>query len=283
MKEFLQIQETARQKLRVQNSNCYFNDEVIPMTDFSAFQALGTPTQEPEYVISRCNAGTKETTLETVGHYKDDQLVLLKLEESNPGEDYSTDDDDNPSQIVPPYRSIVPLSEKNSLLLVAGDMSSGKDPKNALNCAIICSNDDEDTNGSVCHPRRDWAYVVRLDSERTTTLLPKWHFETYYLTILTTVAGCGILIAVSTMTYILCKMCSDVLEGSQSFSVLLLVSVCLIYASVIPFNFYPDELICQFRLFCPVLAYVTVFATLLSRSIMLATADMDGLPGIFFA
>ena len=41
----------------------------------------------------------------------------------------------------------------------------------------------------------------------------------------------------------------------------------------------PTETVCPLRSIATRLAFVFIFAILLSRSIMLATADIDGLPG----
>ncbi|XP_069957762.1 uncharacterized protein boss isoform X2 [Cherax quadricarinatus] len=68
-------------------------------------------------------------------------------------------------------------------------------------------------------------------------------------------------------------------EGSQGFSLLLLMSCVFLYAAILPYSFEASTLTCSLRPFATSLAYAIVFAIMLSRSLMLATADSEGLVG----
>ncbi len=114
------------------------------------------------------------------------------------------------------------------------------------------------------------------------------HFELRsepWLTVMLTVAAVGIAAAAALAGYLACKACSEVIEGSQAFSLLLLAVVCMVYAALLPYATDPDsggvdgELVCALRLHAVPVCYAALFAVLLSRSLMLATADFDGLPG----
>ena len=58
-----------------------------------------------------------------------------------------------------------------------------------------------------------------------------------------------------------------------------LLGIMFTYASFIPFGLSPTGLICLMRMMVLRLAFVFIFSVMLSRSLMLATADTDGLPG----
>ncbi|XP_059094933.1 uncharacterized protein LOC131889777 [Tigriopus californicus] len=113
---------------------------------------------------------------------------------------------------------------------------------------------------------------------QTRMLAPSFKMEPWII-ILITIGSVGIVVAVSIMLYILSKVCAEVVDGSQSLSIVFLAAIVFMYGCVVPFGFYPDPLICLLRLYGTRLAYALVFAVLLSRSLMLATADIDGLPG----
>ncbi len=53
----------------------------------------------------------------------------------------------------------------------------------------------------------------------------------------------------------------------------------LMYASLFSFTFSPTPLVCFARLHGTSVVYAALFSVLLARSLMLATADTDGLPG----
>eukprot|EP00095_Tigriopus_kingsejongensis_P004261 maker-scaffold1645_size32249-snap-gene-0.6 protein:Tk04261 transcript:maker-scaffold1645_size32249-snap-gene-0.6-mRNA-1 annotation:"protein bride of sevenless" len=109
-------------------------------------------------------------------------------------------------------------------------------------------------------------------------LYPAFRMEPWII-ILITIGAVGILVALAILLYIASKVCAEVVDGSQSLSILFLLSIMFMYATLIPFGFYPDPIVCLIRLYATRLAYALVFAILLSRSLMLATADTDGLPG----
>lgn len=65
-------------------------------------------------------------------------------------------------------------------------------------------------------------------------------------------------------------------EGSQGFSILLLLSCIFLYAAILPYSFEASSLICALRPFATSLSYAIMLAILLARSLMLATADSEG-------
>ncbi|KAK3871038.1 hypothetical protein Pcinc_023795, partial [Petrolisthes cinctipes] len=68
-------------------------------------------------------------------------------------------------------------------------------------------------------------------------------------------------------------------EGSQGFSLLLLLGCIFLYAAILPYSFEASAITCRLRPFVTSLAYAFVFAVMLSRSLMLATSDSEGLVG----
>ena len=81
-----------------------------------------------------------------------------------------------------------------------------------------------------------------------------------WLTVMLTVAAVGCAVAVTIAGYISCKSCSEVVEGSQSFSLLLLFSAILVYGCLLVFAVDVDtvpssDFVCAFRLHCVPVAY----------------------------
>ena len=81
-----------------------------------------------------------------------------------------------------------------------------------------------------------------------------------WLTVMLTVAAVGFAVAVTTAGYISCKSCSEVVEGSQSFSLLLLFSAILVYGCLLVFAVDLDtvpssDFVCALRLHCVPVAY----------------------------
>ena len=62
-------------------------------------------------------------------------------------------------------------------------------------------------------------------------------------------------------------------------SIFLLFVLILMYAALIPFGLAANEVVCALRSASTRLVYAAAFSLMASRSIMLATADSDGLPG----
>lgn len=65
-------------------------------------------------------------------------------------------------------------------------------------------------------------------------------------------------------------------EGSQGFSILLLLSCIFLYAAILPYSFEASSLICALRPFATSLSYAIMLSVFLARSLMLATADSEG-------
>ena len=95
-----------------------------------------------------------------------------------------------------------------------------------------------------------------------------------------TLSSLGLVTSMGLALFIACKLCSEVLEASQTTSFLLLLAMAFAYASFIPYGLEANaELICSLRSKAVRVAFAFIFSVMLSRSIMLATADVDGLPG----
>ena len=92
-------------------------------------------------------------------------------------------------------------------------------------------------------------------------MIPKIHLRTEtWLTVMLTMAAVGCAVAVTIAGYISCKSCSEVVEGSQSFSLLLLFSAILVYGCLLVFAVDLDtvpssDFICALRLHCVPVAY----------------------------
>jgi hypothetical protein len=59
----------------------------------------------------------------------------------------------------------------------------------------------------------------------------------------------------------------------------MLLVLCSVYACLLPYAVEASALVCTVRLHAVPVAYAALFSVLFSRSLMLATADFDGLPG----
>ena len=99
-----------------------------------------------------------------------------------------------------------------------------------------------------------------------------------WLTGLLIVAGLGLLSCLLLSTF-LCSQCGQVLEGSQVTSFCLLTATSLLFLSLAPFCLLPHSLVCALRELGPPLLSSLVMSVMLSRSLLLATSDTDGLPG----
>ena len=104
-----------------------------------------------------------------------------------------------------------------------------------------------------------------------------WRSEAW-LTGLVSVAGLG-LTASLLLAVFLCSQCGQVLEGSQLTSFCLLAATSLLFLSLGPFCLLPHSLVCALRELGPPLVSSLVMSVMLSRALLLATADTDGLPG----
>uniref|UniRef100_A0A0P4VYH8 Uncharacterized protein n=3 Tax=Scylla olivacea TaxID=85551 RepID=A0A0P4VYH8_SCYOL len=104
----------------------------------------------------------------------------------------------------------------------------------------------------------------------------RWRSEAW-VTICATMAIIGFLLAIAIMVFISVRSCrGKASEGSQAFSILLLLSCIFLYAAILPYSFEASSLICALRPFATSLSYAIMLAILLARSLMLATADSEG-------
>ena len=107
----------------------------------------------------------------------------------------------------------------------------------------------------------------------------KWRSGDTWVTVLTSLASLGLLVTALAVLYLLLQ-CGQVLEGSQVTSIILLLTLGLIYLSLAPFCLLPtSSLVCGLRDLGPSAVLSLCLATLVSRSLLLATSDTDGLPG----
>ena len=104
-----------------------------------------------------------------------------------------------------------------------------------------------------------------------------WRSE-LWLTVLLILAGLGLLSCLLLSTF-LCSQCGQVLEGSQVTSFCLLSATSLLFLSLAPFCLLPHSLVCALRELGPPLLSSLVMSVMVSRSLLLATSDTDGLPG----
>lgn len=101
-----------------------------------------------------------------------------------------------------------------------------------------------------------------------------------WVTICATTAIIGILLAVAIFVFVASRSCRGrAPEGSQAFTLLLLVSCVLLYSAILPYSFEASSLTCALRPFVTSLTYAIVYSIMLARSLMLATADSEGLVG----
>ena len=107
---------------------------------------------------------------------------------------------------------------------------------------------------------------------------PVWRSGELWLTGLGAGAGLGLLSCLLLAGY-LCSHCGQVLEGSQLTSFCLLAATSLSFLALAPFCLLPLPLVCALRQLGPPLVSSLVLAMMTSRSLLLATADTDGLPG----
>ena len=106
----------------------------------------------------------------------------------------------------------------------------------------------------------------------------RWRMQPW-VTIMVTVACLGIAASIGFGLYMMCRSCTEVLDASQSFSLLLVLAVILTYTSLLPYSLGAMEIVCWARSAATRLSFALLFSVMLSRSLMLATADVDGLPG----
>lgn len=101
-----------------------------------------------------------------------------------------------------------------------------------------------------------------------------------WVIVCSTMAFTGCLVAIAVAIFICIRVCRNrTSEGSQGFSLLLVVSCVLLYGVLVPYTFEASSFVCLMRRFTTGLGYSLVFSILLARSLMLATSDSEGLVG----
>ncbi|KAK9501241.1 hypothetical protein O3M35_011986 [Rhynocoris fuscipes] len=101
---------------------------------------------------------------------------------------------------------------------------------------------------------------------------------------LLSVCAVGIACCLAISVFIVVRLCKgDMLEGNPGFSFLMLFSMIIMYAAVLPYSFevvddhhYYTGVICGIKAIGTSLSYSLVFSVMLSRSVMLASCDEDG-------
>ena len=87
-----------------------------------------------------------------------------------------------------------------------------------------------------------------------------------------TIACLGVVICISFFLWVCCCkvtncIASNILDGSQALTLLLLVGIALMFCSVFPYvATHASPVVCAIRANCVPLVYVFVFSTILSRS-----------------
>jgi len=104
-----------------------------------------------------------------------------------------------------------------------------------------------------------------------------WRREGWVIA-LSTLAGLGVVCCLVILVF-LCAQCGQVLEGGQTTTFLLLLATISIFVAMLPFCFRPGEIVCVLRTMAPTSSLTFLVSILLSRTLLLATADTEGLPG----
>ena len=92
-----------------------------------------------------------------------------------------------------------------------------------------------------------------------------------WLVVSLTTACLGIFVCLIFLFWIACCKATNcftsrILDGSQAVTMLILLGLILLFASVFPFSFHASPIICALRANCVPLAYAFLFSTMLSRS-----------------
>ncbi|KAK5644945.1 hypothetical protein RI129_006245 [Pyrocoelia pectoralis] len=90
----------------------------------------------------------------------------------------------------------------------------------------------------------------------------------------------GVIFCVAVLIFIVVRFCkNDIFEGNPSLTIILLLTVILMYCSVIPYTIDSDkearDYICIVKALSTTLTYAFAFSLLLSRSILLATISKE--------
>ena len=109
--------------------------------------------------------------------------------------------------------------------------------------------------------------------------IPVAYVNATWVTAALTMSVIGILICITLMVYIIYKKFTKVVTYGISMGILLLVGLCILYASTLPFALTPSELTCGLRLFMVGLAYTFCFAVILVKSMTLRYIKYMGLGG----
>lgn len=106
-----------------------------------------------------------------------------------------------------------------------------------------------------------------------------WKSATW-VTVCVTISSIGIIVSATILTFILYYMCSGIsLEGHHGFMLLTLIGIIILYMAVLPYAFYPTEIVCALRTAVLGLGYAAVFSPIIARCLMLATSGTLGLAG----
>uniref|UniRef100_T1IHT7 Uncharacterized protein n=1 Tax=Strigamia maritima TaxID=126957 RepID=T1IHT7_STRMM len=92
-------------------------------------------------------------------------------------------------------------------------------------------------------------------------------------------AGLGILGTMYTLVYIVLRTYDGTLTGNQTFTILLLLSVTLLYCTCITYVFPPNELMCVLRLILHPTAHMFCYSLLLVQAMMYKSLSTLGLGG----
>ncbi|CAM1316562.1 Uncharacterised protein g6764 [Pycnogonum litorale] len=114
-------------------------------------------------------------------------------------------------------------------------------------------------------------------------VIDRWSFlfrhDTWVIVCLT-IGGCGLFTDLIILIYIVVYVLRGRrTEGSQFFTVLLIVGNMSVYCSVVPYALEPSTIVCTLKMFGSSLGLSVVFAVMLARLIMMRSTDTRGLQG----
>ncbi|GFY63699.1 g_PROTEIN_RECEP_F3_4 domain-containing protein [Trichonephila inaurata madagascariensis] len=104
-----------------------------------------------------------------------------------------------------------------------------------------------------------------------------WRYDNW-VTILVTISGIGIVIALIIAAYLITKSCKDDFEeGNQVTNIIVLIAIVVSYCCSVLFMLRNDTSACSRRITVVGLAYVSMLAPILSRCFLIIAAEMEGI------
>lgn len=110
-------------------------------------------------------------------------------------------------------------------------------------------------------------------------LTPEFYISRVWALVVVAIGITGVFLALYMLVYVLLKMCDGTLHGNQTFGILLLLSVMILYSSVVLFVLPPGQLLCNLRVFIPSIALSFSYGILLLKAMQLRSLVQLGLGG----